>query len=106
MAVEASLLGTPNIRFNDFAAEIGVLNELEEKYKLTVGIKTNNPELLLETVNKMLSESDLFKKTKDLAKAMLKDKINVPTFFVWFIENYPKSKKIMKVNPDYQNNFK
>ena len=106
MAVEASLLGTPNIRFNDFAAEIGVLNELEQKYNLTIGIKTNKPELLLQTVKSMLKEPNLIKKTKDLAKIMIKDKINVPAFFVWFIENYPNSKQIMKENPDYQYRFK
>lgn len=30
---------------------------------------------------------------------MLSDKIDVTAFMVWFIENYPKSAKIMKENP-------
>jgi len=37
---------------------------------------------------------------------MLADKIDVTAFFVWFIENYPDSAKIMKENPDYQYKFK
>jgi len=37
---------------------------------------------------------------------MLKEKINVTAFLVWFIENYPESAKIMKENPKYQYRFK
>lgn len=106
MAVEASLLGTPNIRFNDFAAEIGVLNELENTYKLTKGIKTDHPDLLLREIEVMLATPNLVNETKRLAKEMIKDKINVPEFFVWFIENYPESKQIMQKNTDYQYKFK
>jgi len=106
MAVEASLLGTPNIRFNDFAAKIGVLNELENKYSLTKGINTSCSDKLLEVVNELVLDSNVVNRTKELAQVMLKDKINVPKFFVWFIENYPQSKQIMKENPDYQYKFK
>jgi len=37
---------------------------------------------------------------------MLKDKIDVTAFMVWLIKNYPKSAKIMRENPDYQERFK
>jgi len=37
---------------------------------------------------------------------MLKDKIDVTAFLVWFIENWPESFNIMKENPDYQYRFK
>ena len=32
--------------------------------------------------------------------------INPTDFLVWFVENYPESKKIMKDNPEYQYNFR
>jgi len=32
--------------------------------------------------------------------------INPTDLLVWFVENYPESKKIMQDNPDYQNRFK
>ena len=35
MAIEAALLGTPGIRFNDFNNKIGHLNELKNVYKLS-----------------------------------------------------------------------
>ena len=37
---------------------------------------------------------------------MLADKIDITSFMVWFIENYPNSSDIMKKNPEYQYNFK
>jgi len=37
---------------------------------------------------------------------MLNDKIDVTGFMVWFVENYPESKRIMLANPDYQFRFK
>ena len=33
-------------------------------------------------------------------------KIDVTQMLVWFVENYPESKRIMKENPDYQMRFK
>ena len=39
-------------------------------------------------------------------KKMLADKIDVTAFLVWFVENYPKSVKIMKGNPKYPERFK
>lgn len=106
MAVEAALLGTPGIRFNDFAGEIGVLNELEQVYKLTHSYKTNQLNNLLEQVKKMLSNPDLKKEYHEKREKMLNDKINVFRFFIWFIQNYPESKKTMKKKPDYQYSFK
>ena len=106
MAVESALLGTPGIRFNDFAQEIGVLNELERKYHLTTAIKTDDVALLYKTINSMVSNDTINDEYRERAKKMLKDKINVPSFFVWFIENYPQSAKIIKETPDYQYRFK
>ena len=37
---------------------------------------------------------------------MLAEKIDLAKFLVWFIEDYPESRKIMSENPDYQFNFR
>ena len=90
MAVEAAMLGTPSIRFNDFAGRIGVLEELEKKYQLTVGIPTSEPERLYSTVSMMLRENNL-KETFQMRRArMLSDKIDVASFYTSFIENLKK----------------
>lgn len=105
MAVEAALLGTPGIRFNDFAGEIGVLNDLEYKYGLTNSFKTSDEDGFFSAVENMLNNKNLRKEYQSRRLEMLKDKINVLRFFVWFIENYPESREIMRQNPDYHHNF-
>jgi len=37
---------------------------------------------------------------------MLEEQIDVNSFMVWFIENYPDSARIMKKDPSYQERFK
>lgn len=106
MAVEAAMLGVPSIRFNDFAGKISVLEELEHKYQLTYGIKTDKPALLFEKMQELLMMKDLREEFQKRRQKMLADKIDVTAFLVWFIENYPESAKIMKENPDYQLRFK
>ncbi|MDC1327135.1 hypothetical protein N8252_02290 [Ulvibacter sp.] len=106
MSVEASMLGTPSIRYSDFAGRISVLEELEHKYKLTFGILPSKTNALLSKINELLSVHDLSEIFKKRRQAMLKDKINVSDFTTWFLENYPRSAQIMIKNPEYQNNFK
>ena len=108
MAVEAAMLGVPNIRYNDFVGRknIGVLEELEFKYKLTQGISTQTPDVLFETIRQMLLDDSLIKEWQERRKKMLSDKIDVSSFLTWFIENYPESKRIMQENPNYQYRFK
>ena len=105
MAVESAMLGTPNIRFNDFVGKISVLEEIEKKYKLSIGINSENPQELLNTIDAILNDNNSVKEFKSRRDALLKDKIDVTAFMVWFIENYPESKRIMKENPNYQLKF-
>jgi predicted glycosyltransferase len=106
MAVEAALLGTPGIRFNDFAGEIGVLNELEQTYGLTHSIKTTEPEKLFSLTEDLLSDQQLKETFGARRKKLLDEKINVFEFFMWFIQNYPESKSKMRSDMDYQYQFK
>ena len=106
MAAEAGVLGIPFIRFNDFVGRISYLEELENKYKLGFGIKTSQPDKLIEIVKKLLEQKDCKEFYQERRKKMLSEKINYANFLSWFIENYPKSSKIMNENPDYQNKFK
>jgi predicted glycosyltransferase len=106
MSVEAAVLGVPSIRFSSFAGKISVLEELENKYKLTFGIHPDNPETLMNRIEQLLSMENLRKEFAKRRKKMLSDKIDLTVFMVWFIENYPESVEIMKKTPDYQYNFK
>jgi uncharacterized protein len=106
MTVEAAMMGVPNIKFNSFAGRISVLEELEHKYGLTIGINPKEESKLFETVNNFLSNDLLKEEYQARRQKMLADKIDVTAFFVWFFQNYPQSAKIMKDNPNFQNTFK
>lgn len=106
MAAEAGVLGTPFIRFNDFVCRIGYLDELENKYKLGFGIKTRDIDQLLfraKELSSMINIDEIFEQRR---QKMLAEKIDLASFLTWFIENYPKSKLLVKQNPDYPNRFK
>lgn len=106
MTVESAMLGVPSIRVNDFVGRIGVLNELEDSYSLTFGFRPSQKDEIIAKIDELLSTPNLSSIFQSRRQRMLDDKINVSDFFVWFIENYPESAKIMKENPDYQNRFK
>lgn len=86
MAVEAAMLGTPSIRFSAFAGRIGVLEELEQNYHLTIGIPSDNPDQLIETIDNLLSTDNLRNKYQTRRQQMLTDKIDVTQFYTDFIE--------------------
>lgn len=106
MAAEAGVLGTPFIRYNDFVGRIGYLNELENKYKLGFGIKSGNPEILLNTIITLLQLDDRKEVYAERRAVMLRDKINLASFMSWFIENYPNSISEFRNNSDLQYKFK
>ena len=106
MAVEASMLGVPNIRYNSFVGKIGVLNELESIYQLSIGLSSESPQTLISTIVSLLSQKNLKEVYAERRKKMLEDKIDVTAFWHWFLTNFPDSKRIFKENPDIQNKFK
>lgn len=106
MATEAAVLGTPYIRFNDFVGELGTLEELEEKYCLGFGFRTDQSDQMLKKTKELIHIKNLKELFKEGHKKLLSEKINYAEFLTWFIENYPLSIEVMKVSPDYQNNFK
>jgi hypothetical protein len=106
MAVEAAMLGIPSIRYSSFAGKISVLEELQNVYHLTFGINAGSKEALLDKLNSLLNMENLLEEFQTRRTRMLNDKICVSEFLEWFIINFPESKNIMKVNPDYQLKFK
>jgi len=105
MSVEAAMLGVPSLRYSGFAGKISVLEELENKYNLTFGILPAHPKRLFSKLNNLLKMKNLSAEFQNKRNYLIKDKINVPKFLNWFIENYPKSALIMKNDSNYQLRF-
>ena len=83
MAAEAAILGTPSIRFNDFVGQIGYLEELEQSYQLTFGIKTSDRGKFFNKIDELLDIQNLkqewekrrifmLSKTQDLTELIVK----------------------------------
>lgn len=93
MSMEAAMLGTPSLRFNDFAGKISVLEELEHRYELTYAFPSTESDRLFSKIESLLSLPDLKEMFQKRRQIMLSEKIDVTTFFTRFVENYPDSKK-------------
>ncbi len=59
MTTEASVLGTPAVRYNDFVGEIGCMTELETRYRLAHGIKPGRPDELVELIQELFGREAL-----------------------------------------------
>src|ERR1700749_712726 len=86
MTAEAAVLGTPAIRFNDFVGELAYLEELEHTFDLTYGIKTNQPEKLLEKVKQLLQTPNLKQAWQAKRQKMLNERIDFADMMTKLIE--------------------
>lgn len=104
MAAEAAVLGVPSIRFNDFVGELGYLEELEHRFGLTKGIRTDEPEELLSCIKANLDEQVLADLQAKRQK-MLDEMIDVAQFFEHFLESFPESKAKFEDNEQMWKSF-
>jgi len=101
MASECAMLGTPAIYVNSLNA---LTIEEQKEYGLLFHLEDEKH--ILEQIDKLLNKNNLKEEFLEKRDLMLKDKIDVTAFTIWFVENYPKSKEIMKNNLSYQLRFK
>jgi|WetSurMetagenome_2_1015567.scaffolds.fasta_scaffold39126_2 uncharacterized protein len=91
MTVEASLLGTPNIRISDFAGRVSVLEQLEKKYGLTAAFKPPERDRIFALIAEWTSDKELRNKFSIRREIMLKDMIDVAGFITGRILFYGNS---------------
>ncbi|MCL4417464.1 MAG: hypothetical protein M1365_12350 [Actinobacteria bacterium] len=106
MTTEAAILGTPVIRCNNFVGpnDMGNFIELEQKYKLIYNYREQDK--ALEKAVELIQRPGLKVEWQHKREILLKDKIDLTAFMVWFIENYPESCKSIKQNHDLQYSFR
>ena len=90
MTSEAAVLGTPALKCNTFAGRLAVPNELEQKYGLCYSFQPTDFEALLNKITELLSQQDLKQLWRAKVQQMLQDKIDVTSYFVDFIEDFPR----------------
>lgn len=105
MASESAVLGTPAIFLNDnwFGS-----TEQETEYGLMYSFKCDliDQEKAINKSVELLSNPNLKKQIEEKRKLFLASKIDVTALFLWLIENWPESLKILKEDPDYQYRFR
>lgn len=106
MTTEAAILGTPVIRCNNFVGpnDMGNFIELEQKYGLIFNYKESTE--AIQKAIELAQRPNLKLEWQLKKKKLIKDKIDLTSFMVWFIENYPNSFKQMKDNPEIQYEFR
>ncbi len=102
MASEAAMLGTPVIYVNS----LPLMGYLKEEMNAGMLYHFKNSQNVISKVTELLLMPDLKKDTLLSQQKMIVNKIDITSFMVWFIENYPASVDLMKKNPDIQYNFR
>jgi predicted glycosyltransferase len=105
MAEEAAMLGVPSVYMNN--ASTFYTQHLEKDYQLMYNLTESEEDqqkaiqIGIDILNQ--KDSKVWKERRD---KMLRDRIDVTAFLCWLVSNYPKSKEILKENPNYQYNFR
>jgi predicted glycosyltransferase len=105
MATEAAVLGTPAIRTVSIANnDFGIMGELENKYGLLQNFART--EDAIEQAKALARSGDMRATWSARRDRLLRDKIDLARFMVWFIENYPVSAWEVRKDPGIQRIFK
>lgn len=96
MAVESAILGTPSIYISSLVGKMGNLIELEQIYGLLYSF--NNQNLAMRKAIELMNKPNIKEEWKKKKEILSKNKIDVTTFMIWFVENYPESFEKMKNN--------
>lgn len=102
MASECAMLGIPAIYIN--AQDVYTIREQEKKYGLIFSFRDFKG--VLEKALELLNRRDSKKEFKQRKERMLAEKIDLTAYLVWFVENYPESKKIAMKDSTFQLRFK
>lgn len=105
MATEAALLGTPTIRYNSFVGKNDMSNfiELEEKYGLIYNHESEKG--VFNSVKKIFDANNIKEEWANKRDILMREKIDITSFMVWLIENYPESYFHIKEYPESQYKF-
>ncbi|MBC7107293.1 MAG: DUF354 domain-containing protein [Methanomassiliicoccales archaeon] len=100
MVTEAAVLGTPAVMFHPKVHDFGNFVELEGKYGLIFGCNKNSQDAIAKAIE-LAKEQNVKREWAAKREKLLKEKIDMTGFMVWFIENYPESFEVAKEKPGF-----
>jgi predicted glycosyltransferase len=101
MAAEAAILGTPSFYVSNV---LGQNCEDLEKYGL--GHVFMDGSGLLKKIDEVLKIPGIKDLMQQRKNRMLAEKIDITSFIIWFVENYPTSLGVLKEDKNYFRNFR
>lgn len=106
MASECAVLGVPAIVIHNTRSFY--LNDQEKKYGLVFNYSESeeDQQKAISKAVELLKLPNIEAEWQRRRQVMLQAKIDPTAFFVWFVENYPQSEKILREDPEYQLKFK
>ncbi|VBB43669.1 conserved hypothetical protein [uncultured Desulfatiglans sp.] len=87
MAAEAAVLGTPSIRCNTFVGKLSYLEELENEYNLTIGVRPESFVSVFPIIESYMREPNIKNIWAERRNRLLKDKIDFTEWFVNYINS-------------------
>lgn len=106
MSEEAAMLGVPSIYLNNDGTYY--TNHLEKDFGLMYNL-TESEEDQIKAINlgvEILKSNNTKNEWGKKRDELLSRKIDVTSFLIWIVNNYPQCINTLKENPDYQYNFK
>jgi predicted glycosyltransferase len=106
MASECAVLGTPAIFLDDNGRRY--TDEQEEKYRLVHNYSESMEDQIMSIRRgvELLKMRNLKKRYRENRVRLLNDKIDVSSFLLWFVENYPGSIRVIDDDPGYLLRFR
>lgn len=101
MASEAGVLGTPALYVNTLKRSY---NQDQEAFGTV--FNCNYPSQAIDMLTALLLTDKLDEIMQKRKKELLRSRIDLTQFLLWFIEDYPNSLELMFNNPDYQLKFR
>ncbi len=93
MTIEAAVLGTPALRCNTFVGRLSVLEELEHRYGLTVGIHPRDFPRLLEQVDRWLATDDLKAVWERRRQGLLAESVNLTDWTLGLVDSLAEKRR-------------
>ncbi len=103
MASEAFILGTPYLYINPLM--VGYITEQTKSYPKFAAYTTDDQEVFKAVANCSQNKITPIQKA-EMRDSVVQSTIDPTALLVWFVENFPESKDIMKNDPQYQFKFK
>ena len=87
MTVEGAVLGIPTVKVNSFKDMSSVINELESRYKLSIGYLPQEETKVLNTIEKLLKNDDIELIWAQRREKMLGEKIDYNQWLIEYFES-------------------